>query len=73
MKKKLLPLAMLAGLAGAVGTAQAAYLNPEGLGQALIYPYFNTLNGQHTDIHLVNTTNQTKAVKLRFLEGQNSR
>lgn len=73
MKKKLLPLAMLAGLAGAVGTAQAAHLNPEGLGQALIYPYFNTLNGQHTDVHLVNTTNQTKAVKIRFLEGQNSR
>lgn len=73
MKKKLLPLAMLAGLAGAVGTAQAAHVNPDGLGQVLIYPYFNTLNGQHTDIHLVNTTNETKAVKIRFLEGQNSR
>jgi hypothetical protein len=73
MKKKLLPLAMLAGLAGAVGTAQAAHLNADGLGQVLIYPYFNTLNGQHTDIHLVNTTNETKAVKIRFLEGQNSR
>lgn len=73
MKKKLLPLAMLAGLAGAVGTAQAAHLNSDGLGQVLIYPYYTTLNGQHTDIHLVNTTNETKAVKIRFLEGQNSK
>ncbi|MBE8718876.1 hypothetical protein [Cellvibrio polysaccharolyticus] len=73
MKKKLLPLAMLAGLAGAVGTAQAAHVNPDGLGQVLIYPYYTTLDGQHTDIHLVNTTNKTKAIKVRFLEGQNSR
>lgn len=73
MKKKLLPLAMLAGLAGAAGMAQAAHLNSDGLGQALIYPYYSTLSGNHTNISLVNTTNETKAVKVRFLEGKNSR
>lgn len=33
MKKKLLPLAMLAGLAGAAGEAQAVHLNPSVLDQ----------------------------------------
>ncbi|UTF59825.1 hypothetical protein [Gilvimarinus sp. DA14] len=72
MKKKLLPLAMLAGLAGAAGTAQAAYLNSDGLGQVLIFPYY-TVNGENfTNINLVNTTGDAKAVKVRFLEGENS-
>lgn len=72
MKKKLLPLAMLAGLAGAAGTAQAVHLNPDGLGQVLIYPYFTVNGGNDTYISIVNTTNQAKAVKVRFLEGENS-
>ena len=34
--------AALAGLGavGAAGTANAVHVNPDGLGQALIYPYF---------------------------------
>src|SRR5690554_5734630 len=72
MKKKLLPLAMLAGLAGASGAAQAAYLNSDGLGQVLIFPYYTVNGGNFTNINLVNTTDQAKAVKVRFLEGENS-
>lgn len=72
MKKKLLPLAMLAGLAGAAGTAQAVYINSDGLGETLIYPYYTVEDGQNTYINITNTTPYYKAVKVRFLEGQNS-
>src|SRR5690606_35362093 len=72
MKKKLLPLAMLAGLAGAAGTAQAAYLNSDGLGETLIYPFYSVEGGQDTYFTVVNTTDLTKAVKVRIIEAMNS-
>lgn len=72
MKKKLLPLAMLAGLAGTAGTAEAVYLNSDGLGEALIYPFYSVEGGQDTYFTVVNTTNLTKAVKVRIIEAMNS-
>lgn len=72
MKKKLLMTAMVAALGG-VGTAQAVHVNSDGLGQVLIYPYYTVQNGFDSYINLVNTTNKVKAVKVRFLEGKNSR
>lgn len=72
MKRKLLPVAVAAGLTAA-GSANAVYLNPEGHGQALIYPFYTVEGGQDTYINLVNTTNEYKAVKVRFVEGMNSR
>lgn len=71
MKKKLLMSAVAATLAGA-GTAHAVYVNSDGLGQVLLYPYFTVQNEFTTAIHVVNTTTQAKAVKVRFLEGKNS-
>jgi len=67
-----------AGALGAVGTAQAVGLNPNGLGQALIYPYYTVQadasgNAYNSLLSVVNTTNSAKAVKVRFLEGKNSR
>jgi hypothetical protein len=62
MKRNSLTTALLAGLAGAAGiaaTANAVNVNPDGIGGALIYPYY--------------TVNKVKAVKVRFLEGRNSR
>ena len=76
MNRKNLTAAVLAGLAGAAGlagTAQAVNLNPDGLGQVLIYPYYTTNGGNQTVLSVVNTTDQAKAVKVRFLEGFNSR
>ncbi len=76
MNRKNLTAAVLAGLAGAAGlagTAQAVNLNPDGLGQVLIYPYFTSNDGNQTVLSVVNTTDQAKAVKVRFLEGYNSR
>tara|TARA_R110002049_G_scaffold36185_2_gene115801 strand:+ start:987 stop:2399 length:1413 start_codon:yes stop_codon:yes gene_type:complete len=72
MKKKLLTTAMLAALGG-VGTAHAVNVNPDGLGQVLLFPYYTVQNGFVTSVHITNTTSQTKAVKVRFLEGKNSR
>jgi hypothetical protein len=74
-KKKSLHVAVLAGLGAitAAGTANAVHINPDGLGQVLIYPYYTARAGQFTAISVVNTTSQTKSVKVRFLEGRDSR
>ena len=66
-------LAGLAGIAGIAGTAQAVNLNQDGLGQVLIYPYYTSNGGNQTLLSVVNTTDSAKAVKVRFLEGYNSR
>jgi len=76
MNRKNLTAAVLAGLAGAAGiagTAQAVNINPDGLGQVLIYPYYTSRGGNQTLMSVVNTTEDAKAVKVRFLEGYNSR
>ncbi len=74
-KKKSLHAAVLAGLGalGAAGTANAVHINPDGLGQVVIYPYYTVRNNNVTAMSIVNTTSLTKAVKVRFLEGKNSR
>ncbi len=71
MKMKFLTTAMLAAL-GATSTAHAVHVNPDGTGQVLLYPYYTVQNGYETYVHIVNTTDSTKAVKVRILEGMNS-
>ncbi len=76
MNRNSLTTAVVAGIAGVVGIANmanAVNLNPDGLGQVLLYPYYTTNAGQQTLISVVNTTSVGKAVKVRFLEGHNSR
>ena len=53
--------------------AGAVNLNPDGLGQVLLYPYYTVNGGQQTVLSVINTTAVGKAVKVRFLEGYNSR
>ena len=72
MKKGLMSVAVAAAITGA-GSANAVFVNQEGSGQALIYPYFTVEGGNDTYINVVNTTDQYKAVKVRFLEGMNSK
>jgi len=75
MNRRNLTAAVLAGLAGAagiVGSAQAVNINPDGLGQVLIYPYYTTNGGNTTVLSVVNTSEDAKAIKVRFMEGQNS-
>jgi hypothetical protein len=65
--------------AGSVGDAQPAvaagdpYVNPNGLGQALIFPYYSVRNGLKSLFNITNTANYAVAVKVRFHEGHNSR
>ena len=65
------------GALGMAGTASAVHVNPNGLGQVLIYPYY-TVNAQAVGkpfsslLSVVNSTASAKAVKVRFLEGKNS-
>jgi hypothetical protein len=77
--------AALAGLGalGATGVAQAVSVNHDGLGQVLIYPYYTVrtiatglIGSQATFnslLSVVNSTASAKAVKVRFLEGKNSK
>jgi hypothetical protein len=72
--------AALAGV-GALGmttAADAVNVNPNGLGQVLIYPYYTVNsdangNAYNSLLSVVNSTASAKAVKVRFLEGKNSR
>jgi hypothetical protein len=76
MKRNTLTTAVLAGLtgvAGMVSVSNAINVNPDGLGQVLLYPYYTTRGGNDTLISIVNTTDRGKAVKIRFIEALNSR
>jgi hypothetical protein len=71
MKKNLVSVAVAATVAGA--SAQASmYLNPDNTGSVLLFPYYNAQNGNETSMHIVNTTGDAKAVKVRFMEYVNS-
>jgi hypothetical protein len=84
-KKTSLNSAVLAGLGAVVaaGSASAVHVNPDGTGQVLLYPYYTVRSDggapaaapEFYDNYLtiVNSTSSTKAVKVRILEGKNSR
>lgn len=73
MKKTFLRSAAIAVAVTGASAAHAVHVNPDGLGQVLLYPYFTVQNNFVTAVHVVNTTDKAKAVKVRFLEGKNSR
>lgn len=71
------PKVLISALAGAgalarVGAANAVYVNGDGLGQSLIHPYYAVRDGNTMLLSAINTTEQAKAVRVRFLEGKNS-
>jgi len=78
-KKSLYAAVAGLGVLGVTGAAQAVSVNPDGLGQALVYPYYTVRNAvaagapYNTLLSVVNSTSSAKAVKVRFLEGKNSR
>jgi hypothetical protein len=74
MKKNLISMAVAASVAGvaAISAHANVEVNAEGTGQILLFPFYNADNGNATNMHIVNTTNEVKAVKLRFLEYKNS-
>ena len=73
--------AVVAGLGAlASGPADAVHVSPSGAGQVLLFPYYTTraagggASSAYYDslVSIVNTTNETKAVKVRFMEGKRS-
>lgn len=73
MKKSLSQAIALATMLGAAATAQAAVtVEASGLGDALLYPLYTVENNNSTLVSVTNTTDEYKAVKIRFLEGLNS-
>lgn len=63
----------LASIAGAQTTPSSAVsVNPDGLGEALIYPFYTVQNGNITMLSIVNTTDAGKIVKIRFRDYANS-
>lgn len=67
----------LGAIAAVSCTASAVRVNDDGLGQALIFPYYTTrdTNGNvfNTYITVVNEGAEAKALRVRFREGRNSR
>jgi hypothetical protein len=53
--------------------ADAVFLNPDGMGQVLIYPYYTVNGGNQTVFSVANHQNRAKALKLRILESRNGR
>jgi hypothetical protein len=72
MTKSLSKAIALAATLGAAASAQAVNVNQDGLGQVLLYPIYTAEEGNVTAVHVTNTTNAYKAVKVRFVEGMNS-
>jgi len=73
MKKNIISLAVAATVLGAAAAqAGGQFVNPDKTGEVLLFPFFNADNGNATGMHIVNTTLQTKALKLRFVEYKNS-
>jgi len=72
MKKTFLRSAAIAMAVTGASAAHAVHVNTDGLGEVLLYPYYTVQNDFVTAVHVVNTTDQAKAVKVRFLEGRNS-
>lgn len=75
-KKSKIALSVVAGVMGVMGimtSAEAVHVNPDGTGQVLLFPYYSARPGYVTNINVVNSTDQTKAVKIRYRESKTSK
>src|SRR4051812_8118301 len=73
-----LHVALTAGMLMTTGALHAVQVSTDGRGQVLLYPYYTTRansagNAYATLLSVVNATASAKAVRVRFLEGRNSR
>jgi hypothetical protein len=66
-----LSFALIATLAAP--EARAVHRDPQGMGQVLIFPYFTVNAGHSTLLSVVNSSDDTKAIKLRLREALKGR
>ena len=72
-KQQILPIAVAVASVVIIDGAQSAlYVNEQGTGETLIYPFYSAQNGNNTLINVANVSSGHKAVKIRILEAQNS-
>jgi hypothetical protein len=66
--------AAVSGIVGLAATAaQAAIPGTDGTGAFLQYPYYTVNGGNDTYMSIVNSTSSVKVVKVRFLDGKNTK
>lgn len=63
----------LALLAAAALPAGAVYVDPDGTGQALVFPYYTVNGEQQTVVSVVNTTSAAKVLQVNLREAYNGR
>lgn len=68
-----LPAALAALFLGVTLPSHAVHLSTHGEGQVLLFPYYTVRGNFATLVTVVNTHESYKALKVRFLEGRNSR
>ncbi len=75
MRKSRISVALAAALAGVGASTQvgAMHLSQDNIGDAAIGPYYTVRDGWSTDFTVINTSDSTLAVKVRFHEARNSR
>lgn len=66
-------LGALAALGLAATTCGAVRLDPDGMGQVLIYPYYTVRNGNQTVYTVTNHTDRHKVLQVVMSEGRNGR
>ncbi|MEO7756499.1 MAG: hypothetical protein ABIS07_07955, partial [Dokdonella sp.] len=66
-------IAAAAALFALAQPASAVSVNPRGLGQVLLYPYYTVNKNQDTVLTVTNVSDHAKVVKVQFLEGYNGR
>lgn len=76
MKTNFKPLGLAAAVAAAsagyAGAVNAQTIANNGLGDAALVPYYTVNDGFGTGVHVINTSNKTQVVKLRFRRGSDS-
>jgi len=72
MKKNLISLAVAASVLGGAAVQAGQHVNADKTGQVLMFPFYNADNQNVTNFHVVNTTADAKALKVRFMEYKNS-
>src|SRR5215218_9028712 len=77
-KRPLFTALAVAGILTASNTAQAVNVSADNRGQVLLYPYYTTRadsagNAYATLLSVINATASAKALRVRFMEGKNSR
>jgi hypothetical protein len=76
-RKKLVTLAVASAISGVAmmmsAPAQAVNVSQTNTGEVLLFPYYTVKNGYDTLFSVVNTTNVTSLMKIRFREALNSR